>query len=289
MAGVIICRSFLLSNFLNTARHRITNRQQVFDLGKYNETCHNIVTKYISEWEAMVTRTRRWIDFKNDYKTMDLNFMESVWWVFAKLWEKDLIYKGVKGHLHTNRVCDNVRTFILTDATFKSTEIEETLSKKRSRLPAPGDADELSVIEDQIAWIVHIIASIVKKSPQRGREATLDVSLKLIKASTSRGLGHLPVIGVVVEPVMVHCTYSSTYNIHGLVTDLSPNFLLHPSCNSTLAEKELLEEEYKKKFDEAKKELSLENDLAGMWILVAKLKIGALDISDLNVDDRTKV
>jgi hypothetical protein len=84
-------------------------------------------------------------------------------------------------------------------------------------------------------------------------------------------------------------TYSSTYNIHGLVTDLSPNFLLHPSCNSTLAEKELLEEEYKKKFDEAKKELSLENDLAGMWILVAKLKIGALDISDLNVDDRTKV
>ncbi|ONM62751.1 hypothetical protein ZEAMMB73_Zm00001d000444 [Zea mays] len=50
----------------------------VFDLGKYNETCHNIVPKYISEWEAMVTCTRRWIDFKNDYKTMDLNFMESV-------------------------------------------------------------------------------------------------------------------------------------------------------------------------------------------------------------------
>jgi hypothetical protein len=43
-----------------------------------------------------------------------------------------------------------------------------------------------------------------RKSPQRGREATLDVSLKLIKASTSRGLGHLPLIGVVVEPVMVH-------------------------------------------------------------------------------------
>ncbi|ONM17657.1 Acyl-coenzyme A oxidase 2 peroxisomal [Zea mays] len=77
MTGVSIRRSFLLSNFLNTARHRITNRQQVFDLGigRYNETCHNIVTKYISEWEAMVTRARRWIDFKNDYKTMNLNFM----------------------------------------------------------------------------------------------------------------------------------------------------------------------------------------------------------------------
>ncbi|KAL6906522.1 hypothetical protein ACP4OV_004123 [Aristida adscensionis] len=60
------------------------------------------------------------------------------------------------------------------------------------------------------------------------------------------------------------------------------------ALEAALAEKELLEEEYKKKFDEAKKkELSLENDLAGMWVLVAKLKRGALGIADLNVDDRT--
>ncbi|KAF8672173.1 hypothetical protein HU200_049740 [Digitaria exilis] len=60
------------------------------------------------------------------------------------------------------------------------------------------------------------------------------------------------------------------------------------ALEAALAEKELLEEEYKKKFDEAKKkELSLENDLAGMWVLVAKLKRGALGISDLNVDDRS--
>ncbi|KAG0535177.1 hypothetical protein BDA96_04G343700 [Sorghum bicolor] len=76
----------------------ITNRQQVLDLGigKYNEACRSIVTKYVSEWEAVVTRSGRWIDFKDGYKTMDLNFMESVWWVFAQLWEKDLIYKGFK-------------------------------------------------------------------------------------------------------------------------------------------------------------------------------------------------
>jgi hypothetical protein len=43
-----------------------------------------------------------------------------------------------------------------------------------------------------------------RKSPQRGRGATLAISLALIKASTSRGLGHLPLIGVVVEPVMIH-------------------------------------------------------------------------------------
>uniref|UniRef100_A0ACD5U4W6 Uncharacterized protein n=2 Tax=Avena sativa TaxID=4498 RepID=A0ACD5U4W6_AVESA len=60
------------------------------------------------------------------------------------------------------------------------------------------------------------------------------------------------------------------------------------ALEAALAEKELLEEEYKKKFDEAKrKELSLENDLAGMWVLVAKLKRGAFSISDLNVDERS--
>ncbi|CAN6194017.1 unnamed protein product [Urochloa humidicola] len=76
----------------------ITNRQQVLDfgIGNYNEKCRSIVTKYVSEWEAVVKRTGRWIDFRNDYKTMDINFMESVWWVFAQLWEKDLVYKGFK-------------------------------------------------------------------------------------------------------------------------------------------------------------------------------------------------
>ncbi|PNT67686.1 hypothetical protein BRADI_3g30547v3 [Brachypodium distachyon] len=60
------------------------------------------------------------------------------------------------------------------------------------------------------------------------------------------------------------------------------------ALEAALAEKELLEEEYKKKFDEAKKkELSLENDLAGMWVLVAKLKRGAFNISELNVDERS--
>uniref|UniRef100_A0ACD5UJZ9 Uncharacterized protein n=1 Tax=Avena sativa TaxID=4498 RepID=A0ACD5UJZ9_AVESA len=76
----------------------ITNRQQVLDLGidKYNETCRGIVTKYVAEWEAVITRSGRWIDFKDDYKTMDINYMESVWWVFGQLWKKDLVYKGFK-------------------------------------------------------------------------------------------------------------------------------------------------------------------------------------------------
>ena len=49
---------------------------------QYNEKCKSIVMKYSTEWEYVVNRYGRWIDFKNDYKTMDLNFMESVWYVF---------------------------------------------------------------------------------------------------------------------------------------------------------------------------------------------------------------
>lgn len=76
----------------------IKKREDVLKLGigNYNEECRSIVTRYVSEWEAVITRTGRWIDFKNDYKTMDLNFMESVWWVFAQLYAKNLVYKGFK-------------------------------------------------------------------------------------------------------------------------------------------------------------------------------------------------
>ncbi|KAL6553648.1 hypothetical protein OROGR_007490 [Orobanche gracilis] len=76
----------------------IKKKEDVFKLGidVYNEECRSIVTMYVQEWEKVVTRTGRWIDFKNDYKTMDINFMESVWWGFAQLYSKGLVYKGLK-------------------------------------------------------------------------------------------------------------------------------------------------------------------------------------------------
>ena len=52
--------------------------------------------RYSKEWEKTVKRTGRWIDFENDYKTLDRSFMESVWWVFKELWQKNLVYKGFK-------------------------------------------------------------------------------------------------------------------------------------------------------------------------------------------------
>ncbi|PVV08972.1 MAG: hypothetical protein B6D72_15520 [gamma proteobacterium symbiont of Ctena orbiculata] len=62
----------------------------------YNDECRAIVQRYTNEWEKTITRMGRWVDFENDYKTMDPWFMESVWWVVKQLWDKDLIYPGVK-------------------------------------------------------------------------------------------------------------------------------------------------------------------------------------------------
>ena len=52
--------------------------------------------RYAAEWEATVRRTGRWVDFRNDYKTLQPEFMESVWWVFGELWDRGLVYRGVK-------------------------------------------------------------------------------------------------------------------------------------------------------------------------------------------------
>ena len=62
----------------------------------YNAECRAIVERYVAEWRSTITRLGRWVDFDNDYKTMDAWYMESVWWVVKQLWDKGLIYQGMK-------------------------------------------------------------------------------------------------------------------------------------------------------------------------------------------------
>jgi isoleucyl-tRNA synthetase len=67
---------------------------QAFGIERFNAHCRASVMKYAKEWERYVTRQARWVDFANDYKTMDLPYMESVIWAFKQLWEKGWIYEG---------------------------------------------------------------------------------------------------------------------------------------------------------------------------------------------------
>ena len=69
---------------------------QKFWIWNFNEACRSSVLRYVEEWEKIVNRMWRWVDFKNSYKTMDLEFMESTWWVFKQLWDKDMVYQWHK-------------------------------------------------------------------------------------------------------------------------------------------------------------------------------------------------
>lgn len=65
-----------------------------YGIDKFNEACRASVLRYTSEWRQTITRLGRWVDFDNDYKTMNPEYMESIWWVFKSLWDKGLIYEG---------------------------------------------------------------------------------------------------------------------------------------------------------------------------------------------------
>jgi isoleucyl-tRNA synthetase len=67
-----------------------------YGVDRYNEACRSIVLRYTEQWRHAVERLGRWVDFDNDYKTMDPAFMESVWWAFRRLHEAGLVYRGVK-------------------------------------------------------------------------------------------------------------------------------------------------------------------------------------------------
>ncbi|MBU4347042.1 isoleucine--tRNA ligase [Patescibacteria group bacterium] len=82
-------------------------KKDIEDLGvdKFNELCRAKVLGYVDEWKKVIGRLGRWADMENSYKTMDLDFMESVWWVFKELYDKGLIYEGYRS-MHVCPRCE---------------------------------------------------------------------------------------------------------------------------------------------------------------------------------------
>ena len=81
----------------------ISGRHEILELGvaEFNESCRKSIWKYVDEWESYVHRMARWVDFENDYKTMDLSYMESVMWAFKQLHDKGLVYEGLQESCRT--------------------------------------------------------------------------------------------------------------------------------------------------------------------------------------------
>ena len=91
----------------------IKNKKEIEKIGieNFNNQCKSIVLRYSKEWENITNRIGRWINFENSYYTMDKNYMESVWWIFKELWNKNLIYRGTKVVPYCPRCCTSLSNF----------------------------------------------------------------------------------------------------------------------------------------------------------------------------------
>lgn len=84
--------------FLVEKENNIAGKPEIekMGVGKFNEMCRSVVMRCAEDWKSTVDRMGRFVDTENDYKTMDLEFMESVWWVFGQMWDKGYVYEGEK-------------------------------------------------------------------------------------------------------------------------------------------------------------------------------------------------
>lgn len=85
----------------------LKNKKDIEKIGidKFNEMARSKVLMFVDEWKKVIERMGRWADMENSYKTMDLSYMESIWWVFKELWGKELIYEGYKS-MHVCPRCE---------------------------------------------------------------------------------------------------------------------------------------------------------------------------------------
>ena len=96
---------------------------EALGIGTFNQACRAAILRFDKEWEVIVRRIGRWVDFKNSYKTMDAMYMESVWWGFSELYKKGMIYQGRKVVLYCPRCATPLSNFeIAMDNSYKDVE-----------------------------------------------------------------------------------------------------------------------------------------------------------------------
>jgi isoleucyl-tRNA synthetase len=113
-----------------------------YGIAEFNEFCRSSVLRYTAEWQRYVERQARWVDFENDYKTLDLDYMESVMWAFRSLWDRGLIYEGFRVLAYCWR-CE-------TPLSNTETRMDDVYRDRRD--PALTVAFELATGERLLAW-----------------------------------------------------------------------------------------------------------------------------------------
>jgi len=100
------CHGLPIENIVEKELGTKTKKEiETLGVGKFNDLCRARVLTYVDDWKKVIRRLGRWADMENPYKTMDLNFMDSIWWAFKQLWDKDLIYKDYRS-MHVCPRCE---------------------------------------------------------------------------------------------------------------------------------------------------------------------------------------
>lgn len=91
----------------------IAGKKQIEEYGidKFNKHARDSVFKYVDEWTGLMKRVGRWLDFDNNYATLEKSYIESVWWVFAELWQKGLVYEGYTNQPYCTRCGTSLSNF----------------------------------------------------------------------------------------------------------------------------------------------------------------------------------
>ena len=113
-----------------------------FGIDKFNDACRSSVLQFTDQWRSYVGRQGRWVDFENDYKTLDLTYMESVMWAFKTLHDKGLIYEGFRVLAYCWR-CE-------TPLSNTETRMDDTYKDRQD--PAVTVAFTLDSGEKMVAW-----------------------------------------------------------------------------------------------------------------------------------------
>lgn len=119
------CHGLPIENMIEQQLDIKGGKKGIEELGidKFNAACRTEVLRLDTEWERIIARLGRWVDFENNYKTMDTTFMESVWWGFNELHQKDLIYEGRKVVMYCPRCATPLSNFeIAMDNSYEMTE-----------------------------------------------------------------------------------------------------------------------------------------------------------------------
>jgi len=87
---------------------------EALGVGKFVDACRNYVKEGSDQWRWYIDRIGRWVDMDNAYRTMDLDFMESVMWAFKKLYDDGFIYEGYRTSLHCPRCATPLSKFEIT-------------------------------------------------------------------------------------------------------------------------------------------------------------------------------